>query len=179
MPTEEFPTGFSKLGRFPHLSTSFSAREFEHSSIIEKDSEVNVTTAQVLALFATPVELVPAPGANRFLNFKGAMIFLDYAGTAYAGIAVGENLVIKYTNAAGDTASSEIETVGFLDQANDEYRWAIPGGVDGAVLDRDVTALANQPLVLHLLVGEIITGNSPLKIQVIYDEFDLSHMVDI
>jgi len=41
-----------------------------------------VTTAQVLALFATPQTIVPAPGANKALIFEGIVIHKP-AGTAY------------------------------------------------------------------------------------------------
>jgi hypothetical protein len=123
-----------------------------------------IGSAQVLALNATPQTLVAAPGAGKFLEFLGAYLFLDYATTAYNGIAAGEDLVVKYTNAAGAAVSTQVETTGFLDQTSDQLRVARPVGTDPAVL-----ALAsNAALVLHLLVGEVTTGDSPLKVRTFY-----------
>ena len=77
--------------------------------------DVLVSSAQLLSMFATPVEIVPTPGANFGLVFEGAQLHKP-AGTAYAGIAAGEDLTIKYTNQAGAEVGSA-ETTGFLDQA--------------------------------------------------------------
>ena len=59
---------------------------------------VQVTSAELLALFATPKELVPAQGAGFALQFV-EMFIQKPAGTAYGGIAAGEDLSVKYTNA--------------------------------------------------------------------------------
>lgn len=123
-----------------------------------------VTSAQVLALNATPVEIVAAPGADHALIFAGAVIRKP-AGTAYAGIAVGEDLSVKYTDAAGAEVA-QCETTGFLDQATDQVRWVRPHSA--AAGPSQITPAANASLVLHLLVGEIITGNSDLELEVHY-----------
>jgi hypothetical protein len=126
-----------------------------------------ITSAQVLALFATPIQIVAAPGAGLALILNRLVIY-KAAGTAYAGVAAGEDLVAKYTNAAGAQASSVIETTGFLDQATAQTRYAgPPGAVTTAAAD--VTPVANAALVLHLLVGEIITGTSDLIVWTYYD----------
>ena len=132
--------------------------QVEHGSF-----EVEVTSAELLALFATAKELIPAPGAGKFLVLKWAMLFLDYGGTAYGGIAAGEDLVIAYTNVSG-VAATEIETTGFLDATADAYRLAYPH--TGAVsVDSAMVPVANAALVLALLTAEIITGNSPLFVK--------------
>jgi hypothetical protein len=124
-------------------------------------ADVIVSSAELLALNATPKELVAAPGAGYALILDSAILFLDYATTDYAGIAAGEDLTIKYTDASG-AVQATIETTGFLDASADATRWV-----------RQVTTAAftpadNAALVLHLLVGEIITGDSPLKVRVFY-----------
>ncbi len=118
-----------------------------------------ITTAQLLALNATPQELVAAPGANIALIFAGALIRKP-AGTAYAGIAAGEDLSFKYTNAAGAEVG-QVETVGFLDSTANQLRW-------GEANKTSLTPVANAALVLHLLVGEIITGNSDLIVRTFF-----------
>lgn len=132
-----------------------------------KTAIVTVPAASVLALNATPVTLIAAPGAGKALILVGAELWLDYGGTAYAGIAAGEDLAIKYTDANGATLAT-IETTGFLDATADAFRYVQP------TTTAAMTPVANAPLVLHLLTGEIITGNSPLKLRLLYRELTLT-----
>jgi hypothetical protein len=127
----------------------------------EKMIRVEVPASAVLTLNATPFTLVPAPGAGKLTEFLGAIAMLDYAGTAYAGIAANEDLVIKYTNAAGVVVSNTLETTGFLDATSDQFRTF-------KAISTDLTPVPNAPLVLHLLNGEVTTGNSPLILHVSY-----------
>jgi hypothetical protein len=131
------------------------------------ETTVTVSPAELLALNAVPKELVAAPGAGKLLVLEGAQrLWLDFNAAAYAGIAAGEDLAIKYENAAGPIAA-QIETTGFLDQVADEHRVVYP------LADAAKEFLANKALVLHMLVGEIITGDSPLKVRVRYRSVDL------
>ena len=135
----------------------------EPAEIVHGSFDVTVTSAEILALFATQKELVAAPGAGKFLVLKWAMFFLDYAGVAYAGIAAGEDLAISYTNIAG-VAAAEIETTGFLDATADAYRLAYPHS--GAVtVNSSLVPVANAALVLGIQAAEIITGTSPLYVK--------------
>lgn len=130
-------------------------------------AEVTVTAAQMLALNATPQTIAAAPGAGRALVFAGAALFLDYNSAAYAGIAAGEDLVFRYTDDSGAIAAT-VETTGFLDATADELRHVHPASTAA------VEPVANSPLVLHLLSGEIITGDSPLKIRMFYHNIQSS-----
>jgi len=44
---------------------------------------VRITSAEILALNATPKELVAAPGAGRAIEFVSAALFLDYGAATY------------------------------------------------------------------------------------------------
>jgi hypothetical protein len=126
-----------------------------------KVAVVEISAAAVKTLNATPVTLVQAPGAGYALIFEGAMAFLDYASAAYDGVAAGEDLSVKYTGAAGLEVGA-LECTGFIDQASDQIRFIPSKAVAG------FTPVANAPLVLNMLVGEIATGDSPLKLRVYY-----------
>lgn len=132
---------------------------------------VTVTSAELLALNATPVELVPEPGPGRALIFEGAQLHYDYGTAAYAGVAAGEDLAFKYDGASG-VQIGEVETTGFIDQTNDEYRWAYPAANTGAVLPSAVFT-GNGPIMLHMLVGEVITGDGDLHVKVLYRVVDI------
>lgn len=123
-----------------------------------------VTVAQMLALNATPVTIVGAPGANKALIFESAVLYKP-AGTAYAGVAAGEDLVLKYTGAAGLQVGS-CEATGFLDAATAQTRFV--HGYRAASLVSEITPVANSPLVIHMLVGEVTTGDSVLRVRTFY-----------
>ncbi len=125
-----------------------------------------ITTAEVLALNGTPFTLINAPGSNKAIIFKGAMLFVDYAGTAYDNVAGGEDLIISYTDGSG-VQVARVETTGFIDQANDEVRYVVHHSTATGYAN-DFLPVANATLTISLLSGEILTGNSPLKIQVVY-----------
>lgn len=127
--------------------------------------EVTITTAQLLALFTTPIELVPAPRTGNALIFEGAILMLDYNSVAYDGIGATEDLAISYTNAAG-LEVGEIETTGFLDQASDQSRYCRPAATASG--DTSFTAVEAAALVIHMLIGNIATGNSPLRVKIYY-----------
>jgi len=127
--------------------------------------DVTVSSAALLALFATPKQLVAAvPG--QAIIFEGAVAYMPYNGTAYAGVALGEDLSIKYTDGAG-LEVAQCETTGFLDQTTNQLRHIRPQAAAAAAIS-SITPVPNSPLVLHLLVGEITTGNSVLRLRVYY-----------
>ena len=123
--------------------------------------DVTLSSAELLALNAAVKELVPAPGAGFAIVVEDAQVFLDYNSAAYAGIAAGEDLALKYTDDAGAVIAT-VETTGLLDATEDQYRHVRP------TTTAAFTPVANAPVVAHLLAGEITTGNSPLKVRVRY-----------
>jgi hypothetical protein len=129
-----------------------------------------VTSAEVLALFATPQAIVAAPGAGKAIVPIRAVVYKP-AGTAYAGIAAGEDLVFKYTDASGAQCTGVIETTGFLDQTTAQTRVVGLPGATGATAG-SFAPVADAAVVLHLLVGEITTGNSPLHVELVYGVID-------
>ncbi len=123
---------------------------------------VTIATAQVLLLATTPIEVVAAPGSDKIIEFLGAKIILNYNSVVYT--ESGDNLGIKYTNAAGVQVSQNIETTGFIDQAADFVTNALPS------LDVIVSAAGsvNKALVLDNLGSNFGAGNSPIDVQVRY-----------
>lgn len=146
------------------VNAAATAASFADASIV-RFVDVTVSSAEMLALNATPKTLVAAPGAGLANIFENAVAFLDYNSAAYAGIAAGEDLSVKYTNAAG-LAVGGCETTGFLDATADATRFIQAYRAASGV--SDITPVANAALVLHMLTGEITTGNSPLKLRVYY-----------
>lgn len=127
--------------------------------MVLKYVDVTITSAQLLALNATPQTVLAAPGAAKAIIPVGVIAY-KAAGTAYAGIASGEDLSFKYTNSSG-AEIAQMETTGFLDQTTAQTRFAYPNTVN-------VTPVANAAIVVMLLTGEITTGDSDLKLRFFY-----------
>lgn len=127
--------------------------------------DLTITSAQVLALNAAPQAILPAPGAGFANIFEGAMIHKP-AGTAYAGIAAGEDLSVRYTDLSGAEAAL-CETTGFLDQATAQTRF-VRGQSALVTTASQITPVDNAAMVIGLLTGEITTGTSALHLRVFY-----------
>jgi len=126
-----------------------------------------ITSAQLLALNATPISVLGAPGSG-LVNIVEGVEFYKAAGTAYGGIASGEDLSLKYTNSSGQEILV-CETTGFLDQTTAQFRYArAQSGAISAGTVSSIVPVANAAVVCMLLSGEITTGDSALKLRLFY-----------
>ncbi len=116
--------------------------------------KTTIAAAAIKTLRATPVELVPAPGAGNALQFMGAMLRLK-SGSEVLTEAT-DNLGVKYTDGSGVQVSETVETTGFIDAAANAVTNARPA------LDAIVAADAalNAALVLHNIGAAEIAGNA-------------------
>ena len=130
-------------------------------------ADVTVSSAELLALNATPKTLVAAPGAGKFLDLVGMTVLYAAGNTAYTGVAAGEDFAVKFTDDSGEEVA-RMETTGMIDQATDQLRHVQGPGAKDAVAD--YTPVANAPLVLHLLVGEVADGDGTLTVRTYYRE---------
>jgi len=123
-------------------------------------AEVSLTNAQMLALRATPISLVAAPGAGKLLEFISAQLFFDYTG-AYTETA--DNMAVKFTDGSGAAVSQTIEATGFVDATADTVTNGL-AKIDAIVA---ATSAANQALVLHNTgSGEYGGGNAANAVRV-------------
>lgn len=116
---------------------------------------------------------MPALGAGRALEFLGGLVFLDFNSVAYVADA-GEDLVFKYTDGSGAAVSNTLDG-GAFDGTADALVPAYP--LNAAASELEIAA--NAAIVLHLLVGEWTTGDSPLKVRVFYREIELATLEGI
>lgn len=125
-----------------------------------------LTTAQILALNATAIVLIAAPGAGKSIVIDSAIGMVDYATAAYAGIAAGEDMVLRYTDGSGAILCT-FETTGWLDQTADTFC---------ASVGASHVLTANAGIFAHMLVDEITTGDSPVRFQIRYRVVDLTKL---
>lgn len=125
-------------------------------------ANVTLSSAQILALNATPISVLAAPGAG-FVNVIFSVHATKAAGTAYAGIAVGEDIAFRYTDASGAIIAT-LEMTGFADSAS---------ATSGIAVGASNNTVANAAIVAHMTTGEITTGNSPFLFTIYYRTFPI------
>jgi hypothetical protein len=128
-----------------------------NSSLIQY-AEKDITSAQVLTLNATPIVVVPAPGAGYVTEFISAVLIIDYNTATYA---TNGNCNFKYTNGSGTTVSDTVAAAAFLHQADDCITLC-------QALSAEVELTANAAIVFSVDTGEVDTGDSPIRIKVAY-----------
>ncbi len=129
-----------------------------------KYSDVTITAAQLNALHATPQVVVPAPHTGLANIFHGAVLFYQKNTTAFT-VGAADDLSFKYTDANG-LELGQCETTGFLDQATNQTRYA--RAETAASGNSAITPVANAPIVLNTLSGELSAGDGFLKVRVYY-----------
>lgn len=120
--------------------------------------DVSLTTAQILALNATPVSLVAAPGSGKAVLVSHVVASMTFLTAAYACNAAGATLF--YTDGSG------VNTGVTLTQAFIQVAASGSLFVKGAV-----TALiptANAAIVIKAATSDPTTGAGSLKIRTYY-----------
>lgn len=121
-----------------------------------------ISAAALRTLNATPVSMVAAPGATKYIKPLWVHWFLDYGGVQMDAAAAGDTLVARYTDGSGAAVVDAVagDTIG------------------GAVADYHTTVLAvaevvpvvNAAIVAHINTGEwyAAAGTSELKFLIYY-----------
>ena len=114
-----------------------------------------LTNAQLLAVRATPIEIVEAPGAGKRNLFLGASLRLNVTTTAYTESTA--NIGFKYKDGSGVQVNETVEATGFVDQTGITHTNARPK-LDAICTDAQCVNLA---IVMHNLgAGEWTGGNA-------------------
>lgn len=123
-------------------------------------AEVEISAAEILALYTTAKELVAAPGAGKVLEFISLMLAYDY-GTVVYTIGAATNLEVKITDKTGASVSTTQAVTGMIDQATDQMR-----ALDK--LEASVTPVDNAPLCLALAGANPTAGDGVIHAKVAY-----------
>jgi hypothetical protein len=99
-----------------------------------------ITNTQFLAIRATPISCIPAPGVGFVNQFLAATISIDYTA-AYT--ETDDNLAFKYTDGSGAQVSATVETTGFVDLTADSMVNV------GPFATQPVLMTTNAAVVLH------------------------------
>jgi hypothetical protein len=132
-------------------------------TVLAETATIDVSAAELAALYTTAKAIVPAPGANKIIVVDEAYMRTLVAGDPPVGhvVAAGEDLVLRYENASG-AITATCEATGFIDQTTAQLRKFRDA-------ELAVAPLVNKALVLHLTAGNPdANGTMTAKIVVRY-----------
>lgn len=145
-------------------------------AVAHKEVTGTISSAEILALNATPKELIAAPGASKALIIDEIQLFLDYGSADYVAGA-GEDLTFQYATSDTVVAAIDNDAVTFLTASADAHWIGRPqslydvqaaGSGDGVLL----SGFDNEALEVTIATGEVITGDSDIKYRIKYHEVD-------
>lgn len=127
-------------------------------------AKLSITSAQVLVLSGTPLEIVPTPGTGKFIEVISAFTRLaTYGGTPYA-----TNTILELGNAGASTdqmkdSDALISTVARITKFKE----------DSPASTSDTQGIENTPLNIAVKTANPTAGNSDIEIYVVYRIVDL------
>lgn len=128
------------------------------TKVVEKTIEVALTSANLIAMYTTPVTVVAAPGAGYALNFRNAVLIYDSTATAYTS---GGVITINY-GSGGAVQSSNLAAT-FLTGAGDKVF-----NLERLNADGGLTMPVNTALVITNASGAFATGTGVCRLQITY-----------
>lgn len=138
--------------------------ELDGLGLLQKEDTI-IASSAVLTLNATPVSILTAPAAGIYRVPEAVYVFLDYNSAAYAADA-GEDITIQKAS-AGDVTHQTLDGTLFTGTA-DALAVAYPLNGDASTVN-DRAAAAG--LEITIASGEWLTGDSPLKVRVLYRDY--------
>lgn len=120
-------------------------------------AKVSVSSAEILALNATPKTIIPAPGAGKMILVDKILIAYDYGTAAYT-----TNINLSLTGGG----LQDYTMTSALGQSNDYSLMYIVNGNSGT--STLLSALANTACTLTVPGGNPLAGDGSLTIYVTY-----------
>jgi hypothetical protein len=117
---------------------------------------VALSSAQILALNATPVTLVAAQGATKVISVLSIVFKMIATATAYAN---GGAVEFRYTNAAGAKVSADVAAAVVTAGA---------GTTITTVSGIGATGVLNAPIVVDNATAPFITGTGTATVTITY-----------
>ncbi len=131
-------------------------------------AKVQISSAQILALNATPVTLAAAPGAGKVLELIGFVWSGHFGTLAYAA---GSAVDVQYHTSAVKAATAAVAAA-VVNAAADHLQIQPNGGLDTP--DDTPANLANLALELKASAAAFTTGDGTATVTVFYNTASLA-----
>lgn len=125
---------------------------------------VTITTAQMLALNGSPIQIVPAPGAGLLIVPTMMIATLVFNAAAYSTNAAGASL--KYGTAGAGTSTGFTLSQAFLQSASGTNTQIVNQSSAATYLPASTDL--NVPLTLIAATSDPTTGDSAMNVRVYY-----------
>ena len=156
-------TNFSEVTLGNGLDFASTALELKPSYL--NVVEVSLTAAQFNGMYATPVSVIAAPGANKAIIVNHAVLNMTFGSAQFAsGGAVG--LQYGSTNHLGGAPASATEAATDFTGAAASTLFRFGGGLSTGAL---VSAAANAAVYISNATGAFTTGDSTFKLWIWYE----------
>lgn len=119
-------------------------------------AKVTLTAAQVKALFTTPITLIPAQGANTYIEVLACVVKLDFGTVAFTG---ANDINLQYTSGSGAAATTTLPHVAFVNSASTTATKILPVAV---------IPVANAPIVAAVGTANPGAGDSTITFDLFY-----------
>lgn len=129
-------------------------------------ANMTLTSAQILALFSTPIVLLNAPNPNTIIIVEGIGAYLNFNSIAYAGT---NPLVFSYTGGGGQQVTSTIGSA-FIDATSSTYVYAPPLAGAGSAF----YPVAGGGIQVSVSTANPTAGNSTITFSVAYRLINLT-----
>lgn len=150
--------GFGTIATAGIAANAVTSAQLDVSTI--QYVSVNISSAQILALFTTPVQVIASQGATNSIEYLGGEFIYKHVATDYT-INGSTNLALQLTNASGATESTTLATTGFIDQATNQLRIV-------KQVATNYTPVANAPLMLTCATANPTVGDGTLTLKLAY-----------
>lgn len=128
---------------------------------VTQKQRVTLTSAQILALFTTPITLIPAQGAGTYISIDEVVGILKFGTIAYTGANAG---IVSYTNGAGAAATTAPAAA-----------WINSASTTGVKLTGTaVTPVVNSPVVISVGTANPGAGDGTITLDISYRVVSLS-----
>jgi len=127
--------------------------------------EVSLTAAQFNGMYATPVQIIAAPGANKAIIVNHAVLNMTYGAAQFAG---GGAVGLQYGNTAhlAGAAASATEAATDFTGASASTLFRFGGGLFTGVA---LSSAANAAVYISNATAAFTTGDSTFKLWVWYE----------
>jgi len=143
----------------PHLDSQREGGSIDQNDMLEdvlRVTEVTLTNAQILALNTTPIALIAAPGAGKYIIIDEVVGFNDFVTGAFVAAAA---LAVRYTDGSGDEVVTAFPEVAFVEATADAV--AVQHGIDAV-------PVVNAAVMLTIATSDPTTGAGTMVFQAKY-----------